>query len=558
MENPMMLRKTLLVGTAIGALASTACLPARAAPLKVGSDNVAVIEPPVMHPHETPCAVPLITDVQFVNYNAQPYSFTPPASCPGPWAKVVLAIDLSLNAGIQYDRSGMLYMAGVPLWFGTTAEPSPNLAPRWHFEKDVTDYTALFEAAQTGSVSIGNTVNSTYTGIITSTMTLYFYPATPRSPAPVTADVVLPIPGTGGSGTLSGPTDTIATTAVFPTNIVRAKMDLYLQGQIGDEFWYTCVPNSLSSQLESCGGGPLREGEVTVDSTPAGVAPVYPWIFTGGIDPYLWQPIPGVQTLDFTPFQVDLSPFAGVLSNGAQHTIAASVYGANNYFVGTGAIRLFLDHGASTVTGAITRNTLVATPDVVMSNTISSGGSATTGTVSTSDKRNFTIEGYVRGSAGVTHNVVQQTTTYKNNQSFDITASAYVQKIHQETDTSLTSTSDTGGVQTVTTTALQWPLYVAYKELFAANGDGKQISSISQQYLKQVVQTVGNAAPTTFNITNTIQTGDSLLFSNQGYITGNKNQSETAYYLRNGSDTTCFQRTLAAQANMLTAVQTGC
>jgi hypothetical protein len=553
----MLLRTTLLVGTAIAPLAATICLPAQAAPLVVGSGNEAVIEPPVMHPHETPCAVPLITNVQFANFNVPTYSFTPPAACPGPWAKVLLVVDLSLNAGIQYDRSGLLFMAGVPLWFGTTAEPNPNLAPRWHFEKDVTDYTALFEAPQSGSVSIGNLVNSTYTGIITSTMTLYFYPPTARYPAPVTADVVLPIPGTGGSGGLGSPTDTIATTAVFPTNILRAKMDLYLQGQGGDEFWYTCVPNALSSELESCGGGALREGEVSVDTTPAGVAPIYPWIFTGGIDPYLWQPIPGVQTFDFVPFQVDLSPFAGVLSNGAQHTISASVYGDNNYFTATGAIRLFLDHGASTVTGAVIRNSLAATPNVATSNTIQSTATGLTGTVSTQDKRVFEIDGYVNGSAGITHNTVKQTTTFKNDQSFDI-ASSYAQKIHQQTDTSVISTSDTGGVPTVTTTSLQWPLYVGYKELFNAQGDGKQITSISQQYLKQVVQTVGAQTPITFNLTNTIETGDTLLFDNQGYITGNKAQNETAYYLRTGSDTTCFQRSLAAAANILTVVQTGC
>ena len=55
----------------------------------------------------------------------------------------------------------------------------------------------------------------------------------------------------------------------------------------------------------------FREAEVSIDGTPAGVAPVYPWIFTGGIDPFLWQPIPGVHTLNFEPYRVDLTPFAG-------------------------------------------------------------------------------------------------------------------------------------------------------------------------------------------------------------------------------------------------------
>lgn len=83
------------------------------------------------------------------------------------------------------------------------------------------------------------------------------------------------------------------------------------QSQIGDEFWYTCVPNDVATELESCGGTAFREAEVSIDGTPAGVAPVYPWIYTGGVDPFFWEPIPGVQTLNFIPYRVDLTPFAG-------------------------------------------------------------------------------------------------------------------------------------------------------------------------------------------------------------------------------------------------------
>jgi hypothetical protein len=111
---------------------------------------------------------------------------------------------------------------------------------------------------------------------------------------------------------LDSGTSVLTITPTLPTNIEAAALDVYLQGQSGDEFWYTCVPDALSGELESCGGGTTREGEISIDGTPAGTAPVSPWIFTGGIDPYLWSPIPGVQTLDFKPFRVQLSPFAGV------------------------------------------------------------------------------------------------------------------------------------------------------------------------------------------------------------------------------------------------------
>jgi hypothetical protein len=549
-------RIVLLAGAAAAALATAQ--PIHAAPLQVGSGNEAVIEPNVPHPNETPCTVPLVTDAQFTNFNNANYSFTPPAACPGPWAKVILKMKLSLNEGVQYDRTGLLFMNGVPLWFGTTAEPRATLAPHWKFERDVTDYTALFETAQTGYLSIGNIVNSTYTGIITASATLEFYPPTSTDPAPVTADVVLPLPGSGGAGILNNGTDTLATTMVFPTNILQAKLDLFLQGQSGDEFWYTCVPNSLTGVLFSCGNGALREGEVSVDSMAAGVAPVYPWIFTGGIDPFLWQPIPGVQTFNFVPFQVDLSPFAGLLSNGLSHTISASVYGDNGYFQATGAIRLFLDHGTSAVTGGIVSDTLQAVPNVTTTPNITTVNGITTGTVDTRDKRNFKIKGTVTGSAGTTVNEVDQTTSFKNKQRFDITATKYTQNISQQTDITVTSTSTTNGVATTTTSSLQWPLSVDITEYINNSGGGRETTTVNQQYIAADNTEQAGLPLSDFNLSNAINSTDTLFFDNQGYITGNNNQSESAAYQRTGTGYKCFKRNLAAESNVLSEVQTGC
>ena len=351
----------LLAGTSL--LAIAAGQPAQAA-LKIGSGNVAVIEPPVVVPKELPCEVALVTGAIFGASNAT-YSYTPPAACPGPWAKVVLSVDVAVQKGIQYDRTGTLWMGGVPLWFGTTAEPNPKLAPSWHFERDVTDYTALFKTPQTGFELIANYTNSTDNSLITSSAVLKFYPATAAYPAPPTADLVLPFSAAGGGTVaLNTPTDQLSTTVTLPTNVKSATLSVYLQGQSTDEFWYTCVPSSLAAELESCGSGALREGEITVDGTPAGVAPVFPWIFTGGIDPYLWAPIPGVQTLSFTPFNVPLSPFAGVLSSGSPHTIALSVFGADSYFSVAGALLVTLDPASKTVTGSVLQNSLAASPSV--------------------------------------------------------------------------------------------------------------------------------------------------------------------------------------------------
>jgi hypothetical protein len=529
---------------------------AEAGPLVPGSGNEAVIEPAVPHPAETPCIVTLLTKATF-GANAVPYNFTPPAACPGPWAKVILKMSISLNQGRQFDRSGQLFLAGVPLWFGTTAEPRATLAPTWSFEKDVTDYTALYGSSQTGFLQIANYQSSVYTSTITASATLSFYPATASAPAPVTADVVLPLIAGGGLASLNSGTDQLAATLTLPKNILQATLDLYLQGQSNDEFWYFCVPNAYAGALESCGSTAFREGEVSIDGTPAGVAPIYPWIFTGGIDPYLWQPIPGVQTFDFTAFHVDLSPFAGVLSNGSPHTIATSVYNADSYFSATGALRLFLDHGASTVTGSVTRNTLGAPAPAVVANITSANGGSS-GTIKTGSRHNFTISGTVTGSAGTMVNSVAQSVEFTNDQRFDVTAVRDLQILAQTTDISITTSSSVGGSTTQHAETLHYPLTIDYNFFTAASGNSTQYTAINQQFLANAVSEVNGAPTGQSSLTDAILASDTLFFNPSFAVTGHNNQGETATYLQSGTGLRCVKTSLVATYNVLTSVKTGC
>ena len=233
-----------------------------------------------------------------------------------------------MTAGRQFDRTAAFYLGHASIYYGTTSEPRHNLSPSWHVERDVTDLSPIFKFDQTGEANIGNFVGVsggvTYDGIIYSSATLEFYPASPSNPAPRTPDIVVPVNGSGGdAGTLNTTTDQITQILYLPTNVESVYLDVIAQNQSNDEFFYFCVPNDQTSNLESCGNTAFRETEVTIDGNPAGVAPVYPWIFTGGIDPYRWEPITGIQTLDFKPYRVDLTPFAGLTST-ATRTLSPS------------------------------------------------------------------------------------------------------------------------------------------------------------------------------------------------------------------------------------------
>jgi len=525
---------------------------------KTGSSNVAVIDPPVAHPDEKPCQVPLYTNAQFGADNVN-FTYTPPANCPGPYATIVLKVDISLNAGIQYDRSGTIWIGGVPLWFGTTAEPSPSLGPSWTFERDVTDYTSLLNTQQSGFVLIANYTNSQDTSIITTSAKLLFYPVPQGGTAPTVPDVIVPLaaPG-GGTVTLNTGSDVLAIDQTLPTNIAAANLDLYLQGQSNDEFWYTCVPNDLANELESCGGGSFREGEISVDGAPAGVAPVYPWIFTGGIDPYLWIPMPGVQTLDFKPFRVPLTPFAGVLSNGqTAHQIALSLYGANGYFSVAGALMLYLDHNGSQTTGNVTENTLAAVPNPVVKNKLVNNGGEITGTLDTRAPHNFTIAGTVVTSAGSGQYTVKQNTLFKNDQTFDISNTVYEQDIQQSTDTTVTTTasSPSGTVEQVS--KYSYPLTVDIDETPITGGKEQLVSTISQAF-QDDTHTSNNGVTTKSTLLDSIDTTDTLILSQSGQLIGHNSQSSTANYAAKATGQRCVGRTLTAANNELTSAIKKC
>jgi hypothetical protein len=554
----MNIRATVLIGAlcALAASAAFAMSPTHV-PFKKGSGNVAVIEPPVSHPDEKPCVVSLYKDAQFGASNVY-FLYNPPASCPGPWSTVVLSVDISLDAGIQYDRSGTIWIGGVPLWFGTTAEPNPNLGPSWHFERDVTDYTSLLEGSNSGFVIIANYTNSQDTSIITSSAKLLFYPVPNGDTAPVVPDQIIPLAADGGGTVvLDSGTDTVAIDQTLPTNIAEADLDVYLQGQSDDEFWYTCVPNDLTEELDSCGNGALREGEITVDGSPAGVAPVYPWIFTGGIDPYLWFPIPGVQTLDFKPFRVPLTPFAGVLSNGSiAHQIGLSVYGADSYFSVCGALLLYLDHGGTQTTGSVTENSLSGEPGPTVTSTIHTNGNGViAGKIDTKSPRDFVISGTVGISTGTEQYTVTQNGDFTNDQYFRISGTVYEQDIEQNTDTTVKTALESSSGTTTQVSRYTYPLTVDYKQSPAKGGDIKVVTDISQDFQDRVKVSGGGTA-TNSTLQDSIDTTDTLLYTGGGQFITNEDMASTAHYATTATGEACFKRTLQAANNVLTRART--
>jgi hypothetical protein len=556
--------QSLVLTAIIAAFLFSACvLSAQPIPppgLVIGSANTATADPPVPRPDTVPCVVQLFSNIAFANFSPKLFSFTPPAGCPGPWAKVVLNADFSIQAGRQFDRTAEIWIGGVNVYFGTTSEPSGHVARSWHIERDLTDYTALFNSAQNGRVDLGNLVNSTFTSTLFGTAELQFYPLPHNNDAPATADLVLPLASdpTGGTTFLNTTSNSLSKTFSLPTNVEHAFLDVVAQSQANDEFWYTCMPNDVANELQSCGGTGFRESEVSIDGEPAGVAPVYPWIYTGGIDPLLWRPIPGVQTLNFVPYRVDLTPFAGVLSNGQPHTVSVNVFNANFGFSTTATLLLFQDHGAQVVTGQVTENTIGTAAPNVQENLNTDASGNITGTVTVTSSRQFTVAGFVNTSHGTVNTNVDQTISFSNVQSFNITNTAFVQNITQRTNISSETKSQGGGNNArAFQQNFEWPLDLSFSFIVNPDGTGSQTTTIKQQYLSAESGHGGPGADSFRSVSNTVTPSDTLLFDANFNITGSTGQQNTQTYFTHDSTDGCFSRTITADAGLLTSISDG-
>jgi hypothetical protein len=530
-----------------------------AAQLKIGSGNTAFADPRVPRPHTTPCRVTLYKGFTFDDFNPRSFTYTPPAACPGPWAKVILEANFSINQGRQFDRTANIWIGPTNIYFGTTAEPSHNVARHWHVERDLTDYSSIFTVAQDGTVDLGNLVNQTYTSILHGNADILFYPLAQNQLPPRTADQVIAFSSgpAGGTVALDTTTDLLEQTLTLPTNITDLYFDVFAQSQSNDEFWYSCVPNDVAGELQSCGGTAFRESEVTIDGTPAGVAPVYPWIYTGGIDPYLWRPIPGVQTMNFQPYRVNLTPFAALLDDGQPHTIALSVFNADSYFSATASLLLYLDSASTQVTGALAENTLAIPVPTITENIHTAQNGNIRGTVNTRSSHNFQISGYVNTSFGPVTTTVAQNIDFSNLQYFKILPLEYEQNIDQNTNIQSVVTTHNAGGHFVDTVHQSWPVKLNITLFFHADGSILQTTTVNQYYERDREAKHEGQATSFSLLQDRVTSTDGLDLTSSFQITGNQNQSSAQDYFSSDSTGYCYSRSIAATTGVLTSITNG-
>jgi len=289
------------------------------------------------------CKVTLFEGVNLTSYGQVAQArYTGLPSCAGRLEDVTMVVLdwTGAVAGVQFDRYGALWLGGVELLRTTTPEPDGTATGvRWHIEKDLTEYRSLFALeGVNASLSIPNTVTSTYTGIEQITATLSFCKAQRLHRAPAPADVVhiLDDP-TAGVPTgvspwtalgVSGNQSKVVNVQMPVPNANRAVIDVFASGHQCEEFWYTNVPDPNPNSGQ-CGGGSYREIQLFIDGLLAGTTLPFPVVYTGGINPLLWRPLTGISSFDIPAYRFDVTPFLGLLNNGKMHNITVKVINNN-------------------------------------------------------------------------------------------------------------------------------------------------------------------------------------------------------------------------------------
>jgi hypothetical protein len=167
------------------------------------------------------------------------------------------------------------------------------------------------------------------------------------------------------------------------------------------------------------------------------VAPIVPWLSTNTLFGFALYPFPP-HAMNVMPYRVDLTPFAGVLSDGVPHQVSVTFirHAADPNevsFRATAALLVYRDPHSKQVSGAITRNTLAGQAAVpTVDDTLQNNGDNTGGRVLTTLWRHFVIDGYVDTARGRISSRVVQTVYFSTDQRLDNLRSDTAGRYQQE------------------------------------------------------------------------------------------------------------------------------
>jgi hypothetical protein len=288
---------------------------------------------PYSVPHITPQPIRIFTNVasnDITKSNYPPIITSKIVNLPsGTYSKILLRVDVELKSAIpgrlasNYDRALWIFIDGVPLLIGTTAQ-------RYNYAviTDVTYLYPLLLGKHNITFILPNYVIPSLglTGYFIANVTLLYYPGQPSNPP---TDIIPLWTNNRYSGlawaVLTSSKNIATQNITIPGNITRAYLLLYTEGASFDEFWWSNIPTD-------------REVLIYSDNKLIAVTQPFPYIYTGGINPFMWRPIPEINTYAFEPLIIDITPYIPFIIG--THTLKITITNNQNYWLTGGALLL--------------------------------------------------------------------------------------------------------------------------------------------------------------------------------------------------------------------------
>jgi hypothetical protein len=371
-------------------------------------------EKPLSRPDTRSCAVEVMHEKEFKQGFGNPPdtpfvgSLTVPKDCAGPWSMVVLDVRGRVK-GRQFDRLFNVYVGGYQVFESSTPEPSAD-GIEWAVEHDVTRYAPIFTGTQPFVFDLANVTDETFTGIYVLSASFTFYTTSDRFPAARTADTILTV-SNGRTDAAPGfflekQTRSAGRDLVFPRNLTALTAEIYTKNSGPcEEFAYASVPDEFKNNHPDgglCGKGPFRELRLSIDGRLAGTVWPYPVIFTGGWDPLLWRPIPAIFAFDLPAYQLDLTPYVGLLVDGRPHRIDIGINtfetNPNDGWLVQANLFGTVDHLSKQTRGALLVDQVA--PEATVSSTVDDNGNGN-GHFHVTATRHDRALGFVQSSRGV-------------------------------------------------------------------------------------------------------------------------------------------------------------
>ncbi|XP_010257133.1 PREDICTED: peptide-N4-(N-acetyl-beta-glucosaminyl)asparagine amidase A-like [Nelumbo nucifera] len=529
-----------------------------------------------------------------------PYS--PPPDCSGPWTHVVLEF-LASCQGEQYDRIVGVWLDGVEILRTSTAEPTESGIFWKVRKDVTRYSSLFSQSNLTLSVMLENVVNDVFTGIYHVNISLLYYGENKIAISPLLedqkynrklgfaiqpirnnlerimlpydyeakklgfiskdpsgkkwglqesqlsdekpADLIIPVSGDGDDGfwfRIQNEADVHSTEIQIPLNTYRAVLEIYVSFHGNDEFWYSNPPDSyikLNNLTTGRGNGAFRQVFVTIDGVFVGSEVPFPVIFTGGINPLFWEPVVAIGAFNLPSYDLDLTPFLGLLLDGNSHSFGLGVTDGIPFWLVDANLHLWLDPGTSVVQAKSVRYHV---PPLSVER--HSKFKQLDGLFKIEVERKMKFSGWVNGSAGNFTTHVTKEMEFKNSIKFKKNGMSKEVKQKIKAKTEVRVESDAQELLARTIFKRKYPLEITTSTLPGPD-DNTSLSITNISHSLNDISSRGNFST---SVSNSQESGGWMVVQDHSVLSGSANTRQTLTYI---DDYGCFSRTVAASNGKL-------